>query len=212
MYIQLKMGFISHLVRHRITGWFRLERTSGGLSSTTCSKPAPGHVAEGFIQSSLEKHRGLELHSVSEQPLSLFDPSLCELFFFFYNPGWTSLLSISAGSFLSSHHEPPWRAWVCLLNNLLVGEKGIRSPWSQVNIAPWSVFSWCIPWLGFMYSKSFIFHCFPTECNISLSGSYYQYSSHTLLSWFPSLFKMEINTMIILLNRLLVEWISDLGQ
>lgn len=133
-------------------------------------------------------------------------------FFFFYNPGWTSLLSISAGSFLSSHHEPPWRAWVCLLNNLLVGEKGIRSPWSQVNIAPWSVFSWCIPWLGFMYSKSFIFHCFPTECNISLSGSYYQYSSHTLLSWFPSLFKMEINTMIILLNRLLVEWISDLGQ
>ena len=55
-----------------------MEGTSGGLFSTTCSKPAPGHVAEGFIQSSLEKHQGLELHSVSEQPVSLFDCSLCE--------------------------------------------------------------------------------------------------------------------------------------
>lgn len=136
--------------------------------------------------------------------------TLCEKAFLYIQAEphlFQSMLVLSCPHIIHHYDEPGFA---------FSGEKVMMSPaWSQTNVAPGSAFFYCISWLGFMYSKSFIFRCFPTECNILLSGRYYQ--KVLLLSYIPFLlilFKVSIKstTMIILINTLLVEWVSNLGQ
>lgn len=97
---------------------------------------------QGFIQTGVRNLQRWRLSSPCEQLVLLLD---CP-HGFFSQPTWTFLVSAYPHCLLSCNHAPVFRAWLCLLGNLLVGlgqllwdfpKAFIPAGWT--NPVPWAV-------------------------------------------------------------------------
>lgn len=78
-------------------------------------------VAQGFFWLNLENLQGWRQHSLFGESVPILDCLHVEFFFSLY-PVWNnSCISVYVHCLLSSCCAPLWKAWVCALDNHLIG-------------------------------------------------------------------------------------------